>query len=130
MIDDAVALRGCAVLCCRDSLVFLAQEGKKEEKQTLHSSRCTRCYMLHVIIDFLPTFLSTWLTSCRHGCASVDGDVAYRPTGEAADAGQVEEDEDDDAIAARRARVRDRLRARRAQEAEVLEVEQEEEIAK
>ncbi|CAM9227041.1 unnamed protein product [Ascophyllum nodosum] len=60
----------------------------------------------------------------------VDGDVAYRPTGEAADAGQVEEDEDDDAIAARRARVRDRLRARRAQEAEVLEVEQEEEIAK
>lgn len=60
---------------------------------------------------------------------TVDGDVAYRPTAEAVDAGQVEEDEDDDAIAARRARVRERLRARRAAEAEVLEVEQEE-IAK
>lgn len=56
----------------------------------------------------------------------VDGDLPYRPTSEAADAGQVEEDEDDDAIAARRARVRERLRARRAAEAEVLEVEQEE----
>ncbi|CAM9268751.1 unnamed protein product [Choristocarpus tenellus] len=56
----------------------------------------------------------------------VEGDVIYRPTSEAADAGQVEEDEDDDAIAARRARVRERLRARRATEAEVLEVELEE----
>lgn len=60
---------------------------------------------------------------------AVDGDVPYRPTGEAADAGQVEEDEDDDAIAVRRARVRERLRAQRAVEVEVLEVEQEE-IAK
>ncbi|CAM9338873.1 unnamed protein product, partial [Pylaiella littoralis] len=58
-----------------------------------------------------------------------DGDVPYRPTAEAADAGQVEEDEDDDAIAARRARIRERLRARPAEEAEVLEVEHEE-IAK
>ncbi|CAM9121390.1 unnamed protein product [Discosporangium mesarthrocarpum] len=54
----------------------------------------------------------------------VEGDVTYRPTSEAADAGQVEEDEDDDAIAARRERVRARLRAR--PEAEVLEVELEE----
>lgn len=59
----------------------------------------------------------------------VDGDVPYRPTAEAADAAQVEQDEDDDAIADRRARVRERLRARRAAEAEVLEVEQED-IAK
>lgn len=58
-----------------------------------------------------------------HG--AVDGDVSYRPTAEAADAGQVEEDEDDDAIAARRARIRERLRARPTEEAEVLEVEQE-----
>lgn len=58
-----------------------------------------------------------------------DGDVPYRPTAEAADAGQVEEDEDDDAIAARRARIRERLRARPTEEAEVLEVEHEE-IAK
>lgn len=63
----------------------------------------------------------------RRFCAvSVEGDVAYRRTGEAADAGQIEEDEDDNAIAARRARVRERLKARRAAEAEVLEVEQEE----
>ncbi|CAM9167058.1 unnamed protein product [Scytosiphon promiscuus] len=58
-----------------------------------------------------------------------DGDVPYRPTAEAADAGQVEEDEDDDAIAARRARIRERLRARPTEQAEVLEVEHEE-IAK
>lgn len=56
---------------------------------------------------------------------AADGDVPYRPTAEAADAGQVEEDEDDDAIAARRARIRERLRARPTEEAEVLEVEQE-----
>lgn len=62
-------------------------------------------------------------------CGTADGDVPYRPTAEAADAGQVEEDEDDDAIAARRARIRERLRARPAEEAEVLEVEHEE-IAK
>lgn len=62
-------------------------------------------------------------------CRSADGDVPYRPTAEAADAGQVEEDEDDDAIAARRARIRERLRARPTEEAEVLEVEHEE-IAK
>lgn len=60
---------------------------------------------------------------------AADGDVPYRPTAEAADAGQVEEDEDDDAIAARRARIRERLRARPTEEAEVLEVEQED-IAK
>lgn len=57
---------------------------------------------------------------------AAEGDVPYRPTGEAADAGQVEEDEDDDAIAARRARIRERLKARPVEEAEVLEVEQEE----
>lgn len=55
-----------------------------------------------------------------------EGDVPYRPTGEAADAGQVEEDEDDDAIAARRARIRERLKSRPIEEAEVLGIEQEE----
>eukprot|EP00903_Cladosiphon_okamuranus_P017448 g16072.t1 len=59
-----------------------------------------------------------------------DGDVPYRPTAEAADAGHVEEDEDDDAIAARRARIRERLRARPTEEVEVLEVEQEDIAAK
>ena len=52
--------------------------------------------------------------------------MPYRPTGEAADAGQVEEDEDDDAIAARRARIRERLKSRPIEEAEVLVMEQEE----
>lgn len=65
----------------------------------------------------------------RRICGAADGDVPYRPTAEAADAGQVEEDEDDDAIAARRARIRERLRARPTDKAEVLEVEHEE-IAK
>lgn len=69
-------------------------------------------------------FLSRLSFFCFGGAA--DGDVPYRPTGEAAGAGQVEEDEDDDAIAARRARIRERLRARPTEEAEVLEVQQDE----
>ena len=57
---------------------------------------------------------------------AAEGDVPYRPTGEAADAGQVEEDEDDDAMAARRARIRERLKSRPIEEAEVLGIDQEE----
>lgn len=71
------------------------------------------------------TFLVCCLPAFCIFCEAADGDVPYRPTAEAADAGQVEEDEDDDAIAARRARIRERLRARPTEEAEVLEVEQE-----
>lgn len=74
---------------------------------------------LSLVLKIRPLHVLTYLRAA-------DGDVPYRPTAEAADAGQVEEDEDDDAIAARRARIRERLRARPTQQPEVLEVEHEE----